>query len=150
MVKSVNKDGSISRMAHQERLEVRRVRHGRGRGEAARPARGDEPRIALRGGRALTRAMAPTLDHVAVSRSPASAPPCEGPRARLSATWARPSSCRQPASMLPKEHRDSTSAGLARAANGSLYVLTRRALRSTRHGGRRSARRRRTRWRRRR
>jgi hypothetical protein len=53
MAKSVNKDGSIS-MAHQERLEVRRVRHGRGRGEAARPARGDEPRIALRGGRALT------------------------------------------------------------------------------------------------
>jgi hypothetical protein len=42
--------------AHQERLEVRRVCHRRGRGEAAGPARGDEPRLALRGGLALTRA----------------------------------------------------------------------------------------------
>jgi hypothetical protein len=88
MVKSVNKDGSISRMAptrndwkYDAFATAEDAEKRRDQFEAM------EPRLALRGGRALTRATGrrrwPTWP------GPQRAPR-EGPRARPGATWARP------------------------------------------------------------
>jgi hypothetical protein len=139
MVKPVNKDGSISRMAPTrnawkydafataEDAEKRRA-----------PARGDEPRLALRGGLALTRATGADVGPRGRVTQPGVVPPARrATRAPGAPRGGGPSSCRQPASKCLKEHQESTSTGLAMCRNGSLYVLTRRALRTTRHGGRR-------------
>ncbi|MBX3249410.1 MAG: hypothetical protein KF901_19695 [Myxococcales bacterium] len=138
MVKSVNKDGSISRMAPTRNAwKYDAFATAEDAAKAARPARGDEPRLALRGGRALTRATGADAGPRGRVMQPGVVPRAKGHGRARAPRGRGPSLCRQPASKCLKEHQESTSAGLARGRNGSLYVLTRRALRTTRHGGRR-------------